>query len=263
MDPRAGEPLLFGTDSAPLFGALHTPVAMPVTHAALLLPAGGHEYFSSHRSVRQLALRLAERGCMALRIDLRGCGDSAGEKDSGCLEQWREDAEQALQLLVARAPGARLGVVGVRLGASVALQLAAQRASAGHVLASLALWDPVLNGADYLRAALEMQHSHHGQRQPLDDGGPFEVMGHALSRTLVAQLREFSVARVTAPPAREVLLIDTLTAFAADIVERWRGVDTTVEYRAPEAPSLWSGDGQVALIPTAVVQHIADWLVPA
>ena len=83
MDPRLGEPLFFGPAAAPLFGCLHHASTTHVAHATLILPAGGHEYLSSHRSVRQLALRLAERGCTALRMDLSGCGDAGGAKDSG------------------------------------------------------------------------------------------------------------------------------------------------------------------------------------
>lgn len=262
MDPRVGEPLLFGMDGEPLFGCLHTPSSTPVTAAALLLPAAGHEYLSSHRSLRQLALRLAERGCLALRMDFRGCGDSSGAQDSGGLAHWRDDAEQGLQLLAARAPGARLHVLGLRLGASIAAQVGAQRAAAQRPLAAVALWDPVMAGDDYLRAALRLQMSRHSMRQQAADPGPFEVLGHRWSRSLVAELRALVVADLRPAPAARLLLVDTCKAYGEALGAAWRALGADFEYRAIEAPDLWAGDGQVALIATGVVQAMVDWLVP-
>lgn len=262
MDPRLGEPLLFGLDSEPLFGCLHTPSSAPVTDAALLLPAAAHEYLSSHRSLRQLALRLAERGCLSLRMDLRGCGDSSGAKDSGCLAQWRDDAEQGLQLLAERAPGARLHVIGLRLGASIAAQLGVRRAAAQRPLAGLALWDPVLDGGQYLGAALGLQMSRHGMRQSAEDAGPFEVIGHRWSRTLADELRELVLADFDHAPAARLLLVDTCATQSQALAAHWRELGADIEYRAMQAPDLWAGDGQVALIASGVVLAIADWLRP-
>ena len=41
-----------------------------------VLPPVGYEYWSSHRSLRTLAERLAQNGCLALRFDFDGTGDS-------------------------------------------------------------------------------------------------------------------------------------------------------------------------------------------
>ena len=263
MDLRVGEPLFFGSDQARLFGCVHRPTAMPITHAALLLPAAGHEYASSHRSLRQLAVRLAERGCLALRMDMRGCGDSSGEKDSGDLGQWHEDAEHGLELLTECAPGADLRVVGLRLGASIALELGARRAATGQPLTALALWDPVLDGAEYLHAALSLQERRHGMRQQAEDRGPFEVMGHRWSSALADELRNLLLGDSGPAPAAKLLRVDTRAALDSDFGERWRTQGVALAHRAMQAPDLWSGDGQVALIPTAVVQTLAEWLVPA
>jgi alpha-beta hydrolase superfamily lysophospholipase len=263
MDTRVGEPLYFGASETALFGCLHRPTATPIRHAALLLPAAAHEYQSGHRSLRQLALRLTERGCLALRMDFRGCGDSLGGKDEGCLEQWCDDAEQGLRLLAAQAPDAALLVVGMRLGASIAAMLGARRPLAAAPLAALALWDPVMEGHAYLAAALDLQQRRHHMQQRVNDAGPFEVLGHRWSATLGAQLRALKVAEIQPSPATNMLLVDTLQSHHEALLAPWRQRGAAFEYRALQAPDLWSGDGQVALIPTGVVQAIAAWLVPS
>lgn len=259
MQDRPGEALYFGASDAPLFGCLHAPAGADIAHAALLLPPAGHEYLGAHRSLRQLALRLAEHGCLALRMDFHGCGDSSGAKDSGNLAQWCDDADQGLALLRARAPHAALHLVGVRLGASVAARVAARRANTAAALASVALWDPVSDGNDYLRAALELHRARHGQRQAAQDSGPFEVLGHGLSRQLVSELHAWQLADVTPAPAARVLLLDTRGTLDAAPAAHWRALGAQVTQQTVSAPDLWSGDGQVALIPTNVVQAIAAW----
>jgi pimeloyl-ACP methyl ester carboxylesterase len=196
-------------------------------------------------------------------MDFRGCGDSLGDKDEGCLEQWCDDAEQGLRLLAAQAPDAALLVVGMRLGASIAAMLGARRPLAAAPLAALALWDPVMDGHAYLAAALDLQQRRHHMQQRVNDAGPFEVLGHRWSATLGAQLRALKVTEIQPSPATNMLLVDTLQSHHEALLAPWRQRGAAFEYRALQAPDLWSGDGQVALVPTGVVQAIAAWLVPS
>ena len=46
----------------------------------VIVPPIGYEYWSSHRTLRTLAERLAEQGCSRLRFDFDGTGDSAGDQ---------------------------------------------------------------------------------------------------------------------------------------------------------------------------------------
>ena len=46
----------------------------------VIVPPVGYEYWSSHRTLRTLAERLAGQGCCALRFDFDGTGDSAGDQ---------------------------------------------------------------------------------------------------------------------------------------------------------------------------------------
>ena len=62
----------------------------------VIVPPVGYEYWSSHRSLRTLAERLAQNGCLALRFDFDGTGDSAGDQwDPARLEAWQRNIGQA------------------------------------------------------------------------------------------------------------------------------------------------------------------------
>ena len=119
-----------------------------------------------------------------------------------------------------------------------------------------------MNGGDYLRAALRLQHHRYAMRQRAEDSGPFEVMGHRWSSTLVDELRALVLTDLRPSPATRLLLLDTCAAHEESLATHWRELGADFEYRALQAPDLWAGDGQVALIATGVVQAIADWLLP-
>jgi len=102
---------------------------------------------------------LSDRGYGVLAFDLRGCGDSEGMTSSaGYFEQ--RDLLGALDFLVSRgADRRRLGVIGVSLGAAVALLVCAWPGTAAAVVADSAFADLQMimaEGASRRRRALKL-----------------------------------------------------------------------------------------------------------
>lgn len=142
----------FGSSDRPLFGVYHPPAERPVRRAGVLIcNALGREYLRTHRTLRQLAIRLTEAGYHVLRFDYSGTGDSAGRGGDATLRRWEEDADLAADELEAIGGVRRIRVVGVRLGGAVAATLAADRSDVDD----LALWDPVVRGDRYLAEVLD------------------------------------------------------------------------------------------------------------
>ena len=140
--------LFFGSTSRQLFGAYHTPPATVAGRgAALLCPPWGQEYLVSHRIFRRLAVRLSESGYHVLRFDYYGTGDSAGEREEGDLTSWQDDAAVALEELRDMSGFATVATFGIRLGSVVAWRLASSRSDVHTTV----LWDPVVNGTEYVR----------------------------------------------------------------------------------------------------------------
>jgi pimeloyl-ACP methyl ester carboxylesterase len=137
----------FGKSDRRLFGIYDAAEPSAQSHAAILCYPAATEYTYAHRTMRQLALRLASVGFHVLRFDYYGTGDSAGESTDIDLDGWQADLETAIEELTEITGLTKLTLIGMRLGAVVAASVAIRL---GNRVERLVLWDPVLCGPEYL-----------------------------------------------------------------------------------------------------------------
>ena len=134
-------PFYFGEGERRLFG-LYDPAMGAGARAVVICPPWGPDHVAAHAPLRRLALKLAEAGHHVLRFDYFGVGDSAGDIEEGDLEGWREDIEMAIEEIKSIANVQRVCLAGLRLGATLAADVAASRRD----IDTLVLWDPVVRG---------------------------------------------------------------------------------------------------------------------
>jgi alpha-beta hydrolase superfamily lysophospholipase len=248
-------PRFFGRPGARLYGCLHQ-AADPSPRRAVIAQPVLHEYMGSHRTLVQLATRLALANINALRFDFHGVGDSAGESGDGTLDRWQQDVASASAEL-SSGEGARASIVGLRLGATVAL-LQQTRSDAPEV-PSLVLWDPIVDGRAYLD---ELQALHRERFGAATDG---EVLGFPLSSGLRDELARLEVSRFGRPRARRVLVLRTsgtregdLEALAAQLREAGAAVDL----HRIDTPPMWRDAGKT-YVPRPALDDIVSWLKEA
>ena len=157
----------FGHAERQLFGVYHPPTGpRQLGHSVLLCYPGVHEYNTSHWAFRRLAKALSSAGYHVLRFDYHGTGDSSGELEEAGPSVWTDDIVTAANELKDISRARRFSVVGMRLGASLALK-AVRRIPRTK---TLVLWDPVVSGQEYI-GELEVRGRRlsvmllHGSRQ--------------------------------------------------------------------------------------------------
>lgn len=198
-------PMFFGPPERQLFGLLHRVAANDATRSAVLLCRPfGQESIRAQRAFRVLAERLARAGHHTLRFDYFGTGDADGDDDQVSLTGLCSDIAVADERVRAGAADRHVAWLGLGLGATAAW-LAAARAA--HPPRYLLLWDPVLDGSDYL-AALRLRH-----RQLLHDAlavgagkvpraaDIIEVNGFAISAEFESDLAALTVDAMPQLPA--------------------------------------------------------------
>lgn len=259
------QPFFFGRASRRKFGCYDRPVAGPFRQTAIVLAYPfGHEYVRAHRPYRRLARALTEVGFPVLRFDYSGCGDSAGGDELASLEVWTQDVTEAIDAIHARCSAASLCLIGGRLGAAIALRVAAERED----VRSLVLWDPVVSGPDYVRS-LEREHREMLAQAHVTEGdapghGATEILGFLLPDRVRKELNE-SLDMLQVPPGivGDVLLVDSNGNGATDELERRlaeRGAAVVREHAAGEQPWAWGADVARAVLPVNAIESIVSWV---
>lgn len=142
----------------------------------------------------RFARLLAAEGWRVVRLDLYGCGDSAGEFRDASWERWVEDLRTEARLIGAEGGPSWLWCV--RAGALFAPQVLEMMPTA-----NLLLWQPVPKGAthlqQFLRQSMAAQLFGQGKRsvaelapaQRLATGETIEVGGYELSPAVASGLQ--------------------------------------------------------------------------
>jgi pimeloyl-ACP methyl ester carboxylesterase len=246
-------PFFFGSGDRRLFGIYEPAVfgGSGGTRAAVLCPPWGEEYVYAHRALRQLSLRLSAAGFHTLRFDFFGTGDSAGDMTDADLAGWEGDTELAMEELRDISGAARITLIGLRLGATIAARVASRRA--GDVDA-LVLWDPIISGADYPPGAAAP-----GSDQTV------AVKGFLVTATMRREIRSIELAPLLAAPATRGLLAITdrrpLHASLPAVPVRPGGGSLAIEFVADVHPWLWTGPlDNTGAVPARVTERIVRWL---
>ena len=212
----------FGAAKKALLATYYPPsaVVMQRNHGVVLCPALGQEYLRSHRALRQVAMLLAREGFHVLRFDYFGTGDSAGELEEATLEQWLEDIRSAADEIFNISGCEQRSIIGLRLGAALALlQSAQQNPVAWH---SITLWEPIINGTQYLA------DYGHSAEKPLSN-----LLGFPIQRQLVDDIAAIDLRRVTAPATR---IIHCITSGTEPLVNSWLAQLKGIEVNAAVVP---------------------------
>jgi uncharacterized protein len=257
-------PLYFGDPQRRLFG-LYSPASPGArrTRAVVLCSPWGQEYLRAHRSMRQLALRLTAAGIHVLRFDYYGTGDSAGDMIEGELPGWESDIEAAIEELMDSTGAQRVGLIGLRLGATLAARTAVRRRKE---VESLVLWDPVVEGEEFVTQLLALDSVEMGMPAPRQrpDGRPgWQLLGFPVSPTLRDELASAELCSlVPSLPARCLTITSGPSVSNMALRERLaaRG-DAAATFEQLDSEPAWlehrsSGAGAV---PVALLERIVSW----
>jgi dienelactone hydrolase len=243
-------PLHLGPPTRLTFGSYHPPVG-PVHRGAgvVLCNTLGNESLRAFGTLRHIAEELAAAGYAVLRFDYHGTGDSGGsEGDPDRLASWLADIDLAIDELRARSGQKTVGLVGLRLGGTLAMLAAARRDD----VASLVAWDPYYDGRDFVtettrmhKALAMLEPRAYALRRPEGhDLGGVEALGFFLSHATVAELGRVDLLSMQGRPARRVLVVGSAEA------QKRKG--DSLMHRLQQ----WNVDAQYQVLPEAMNRNL-------
>lgn len=259
MIAYAGSSEAFFLDSAPgqRFCLFFSPTGnQPCRGAVLYLAPFAEEMNKSRRLAAHQARLLASHGYAVLLMDVYGCGDSSGDFADARWTIWKRDLRLAAAWLRQRID-APLSLLGLRLGALMAIELAAELR-----LQRLVLWQPVVQGAAYLTQFLRLrltadlltapEHNTSGAtgtdatRRLLAQGETVEIAGYPLAPALAAELEELDARQwqSAAPPVFWLECLNEATGTVAParkkIADDWRKQGADLQLIALRCPPFWA-----------------------
>jgi exosortase A-associated hydrolase 2 len=259
-------PFYFGPLDKQLFGLYHAPQpGQERDFGVVLCNPWGQEFVRAHRAISQLAVRLARQDFPVLRFDFYGTGDSSGEDVDGTLTQWQADIRAAIHELKRRSRVERVFLAGLRLGAS----LAALVASGRDDVEGLVLWEPAVQGPEYLQdlTTWHEEKQYYFLSNVKISAERTELLGFGLHETLLADLAGLDLLAMKRKPAGRILVIENAAALAEAqssvgcLCEHLRALGAAVNYQRLESFKMWAEDPDKGLVPQLILQAVVSWLV--
>ncbi len=197
--------MYFDTAFGSTFAWYHPPAEPATSLGVVLCPPIGSELMCSYHPLRELAHTLADSGVAVLRADYQGTGDATGQdEDPDRLSAWLGTIDAAIDQL--RALGCEhVGLIGLRLGATLAAVAASRRKD----VAGVVLWAPLKSGNAYAREmkmlALTESNPVSAKLLPVTEGA-IEAGGFLLTASTLSELAAIDLHHLPAVAPRLLLI---------------------------------------------------------
>jgi pimeloyl-ACP methyl ester carboxylesterase len=235
-----------------LFCWLHDTDVRP-GHGVLICPPIGHEQVHAHRALRHLADALAEAGFPTLRLDYHGTGDSAGDLEEPSRHAaWLANLRSAVTWLQTEMACKQITLIGVRFGAALACELAAD-----VPIADLVLWAPVVKGRGYVR---ELKALAMTAGTPAQASTDIEAAGFVITEQNAADFSGIDLLQLT-PQCRRALIVERDDMPAnPKLAEHFRSLGIDTHETVQPGYGGMMAEPHLTQVPTQAVAEIVAWV---
>jgi len=247
-------PFYFESQGAWLFGWMHQSESSSRCQRGVIICAPpGHEQIHAHRSLRHLADALAEAGFPVMRFDYHGTGDSAGvDEDADRHATWVANLRSAIGWMRDELGVVEISVVGLRLGAALAAQIATEER-----VADLVLWAPVVKGRAYLR---ELKALSAMEQDPAGPGNVILPEGIVLTQQTAQELSAIDLLGIQPRCGRALIVDRDDVPSDAKLLDHLRHLGIETQHIAPPGYTAMMVEPYRTKVPHQAIAEIVAWM---
>ncbi len=210
----------------------------------------------SHRAFRQLTTLLNRAGVAVFRFDYYGTGDSGGLSEDVSVDEWVENVHTACEELKDTAALSMVSLIGLRFGATLATLAAQTREDIDRIV----LWDPIVNGSEYITEMVEMHAPVLVGQQDSNWGGQVVgVCGFPLTPDHRSDMAKIDLATIQNFSTKDLDVVGSQSRpNYTRLAEAWTHASLPAHLDIVPSQGNWSEDDKFgsALIPQAIIQAI-------
>jgi alpha/beta superfamily hydrolase len=269
--PFGSHPFFF---SDGLFGVLHRPSGTTKFPGWVICNPFGMERTNAHRLNFEWARCLAGAGHWVLRFDYRGTGDSKGSFEEYSVYEYVKDIAKAVSELERLTGMSCRGLMGLRLGASLAAIFGAESDREFE----LVMWEPISDGRKYRSALLRTAMANElvnsgGPHRSRDDfrreilaGRTVSVDGFPLARPMFDSLASIDLGVLGRPTKKRVILLQMDRQRGLPPRKRFSGLARTyfqggdTRYELTESPPFWMKTKSFQWRPAGLFESSLKWI---
>lgn len=201
-----------------LFGVLYIPESYLLNKGIIICQPIGEERNKTRRVFVNFAKLLCSAGYHVFLFDYYGEGNSEGDFEEATIETRISDILIAIKFLLQETNVITVGLIGLRLGATLAILAAKEEKNVDVVI----LWNPVVNGNEYFKEWLkfnltsqmsiykEIMFNRNQLENKLINGESIEIEGQIITNKLYEQLRKINLLENIESFSKDTLIVEML-----------------------------------------------------
>lgn len=236
-----------------IFTWMHIPDTLTHNHAFIIVGAIGPEYMHTYRSIRLLADRLAETGCITVRYDPVGMGNSSSNlEEQDIWNKWVSTPGAIRNYIKNQYRIDSYTIIAFRSG-SLVLESYIEQYSDEEVI----FWYPYIRGAAFIRdmKVLDGITKLQGKDNDTIEGG-----GYPLNKEIQTALAEVNLLASTFGNYKNVLVIEngeltTKSHLSKQLNKNAGNIDTTYLHGL----SAMARQAALSIVPVDNITSICEW----
>ena len=220
-----------------------------------------------HLHLSNFARSLSDSGINVIRFHYRGTGDSFGRFEDYTLKTRISDIKKVISYAKTHFSHAKIGLFGIRLGATLATLVA----NDNNIIEYLLLWEPIVRGKDIFNELYTFRYQEEGLSEhkiierirrnfrKLQESGYMDLYGYKVKQELVKEIQRIDLLNLGKRYKNNLLIIQNSNDAVSQFNNSFRDICKSQEFLKVKTQPYWLHFRYK--LPSKLFRVTIDWLL--